>query len=48
MLNLTGPVRVSVTATGDATLLAEIVRLVDAAERGRGRYDRLSDRAARI
>lgn len=48
MLNLTGPIRVSVTATGDATLLAEIARLVDAAERGRGRYDRLADRAARI
>ncbi len=48
MLNLTGPIRVAVAATGDATLLAEIARLVDAAEVGRGRYDRLADRAARI
>jgi P-type Cu2+ transporter len=48
MLNLTGPIRVVVTATGDATLLAEIARLVDAAERARGRYDRLADRAAHI
>lgn len=48
MLNLTGPLRLTVTATGDATLLAEIARLVDAAERGRGRYDRLADRAARV
>ncbi len=48
MLNLTGPLRVAVTATGEATLLAEIARLVDAAERSRGRYERLADRAARI
>src|SRR5690625_4845067 len=48
MLNMTGPLRLNVTATGDATLLAEIARLVDAAERGRGRYDRLAVRAARV
>jgi len=48
MINLTGPIAVRVTATGDATLLAEIARLIDAAERGRTRYDRLADRAARI
>lgn len=48
MLNLTGAVQVTVTAAGDGTLLAEIARMVDAAERGRSRYDRIADRAARI
>ena len=48
VLNLTGPLAVQVTATGDRTLLAEIARMVDTAERGRTRYDRLADRAARI
>ena len=48
MLNLTGSVHLRITATGDETLLAEIARMVDAAERGRGVYDRLADRAARI
>ncbi|MEM0989076.1 MAG: heavy metal translocating P-type ATPase [Pseudomonadota bacterium] len=48
MLNLTGPVELQIEATGDGTLLAEIARLVDAAERGRGRYDKLADQAARV
>ena len=48
MVNLTGAIRVEVTAIGAHTLLAEIARMVDAAERGRGRYDRIADRAARI
>ncbi|HUS55005.1 MAG TPA: heavy metal translocating P-type ATPase [Thermohalobaculum sp.] len=48
MLNLSGPLRVRVTATGEATLLAEIARMVDSAERGRTQYDRWADRAARI
>ena len=48
MLNLTGAIQIRVTATGDETLLAEIARMVDAAERSRGRYDRIADRAARI
>ncbi|RMF38191.1 MAG: cadmium-translocating P-type ATPase [Alphaproteobacteria bacterium] len=48
MLNLTGALQMRVSAAGRHTLLAEIARLVDAAERGRGRYDRLADRAARI
>ena len=47
-MNLTGPIRMTVTATGEATFLAEIARMVDAAERGRGRYDRLADRIARV
>ncbi|MEM0945549.1 MAG: heavy metal translocating P-type ATPase, partial [Pseudomonadota bacterium] len=48
MLNLTGLIRVEVSATGDGTLLAEIARMVDAAERGKGRLDRLADRVAKI
>ncbi|MDH3669250.1 MAG: heavy metal translocating P-type ATPase [Paracoccaceae bacterium] len=48
MVNLTGPLAIRITATGDRTLLAEIARMVDAAERGRTRYDKLADRAARI
>ncbi|MEM7190292.1 MAG: copper-translocating P-type ATPase, partial [Pseudomonadota bacterium] len=48
MLNLTGLISIKVTAVGDETLLAEIAALVDAAERGRGRYDRIADRAARL
>jgi Cu2+-exporting ATPase len=48
MLNLSGPLRVRVAATGEATLLAEIARMVESAERGKTRYDRWADQAARI
>ena len=43
-LNLSGPLTVTVTAAGDGTLLAEIVRLTEAAEGGQARYRRLADR----
>ena len=46
-LNLSGPLTVEVTAVGEDTLLAEIVRLVEAAEQGRARYVALADRVAR-
>ncbi len=47
-LNLTAPLRITVTAVGEDTLLAEIVRLMEAAEQGRARYVGLADRVARL
>ena len=47
-INLVAPLQVKVTAAGDGTLLAEIVRLMEAAEQGRARYVRLADRVAKI
>jgi Cu2+-exporting ATPase len=46
-LNLGAPLRVAVTATGEDTLLADIVRMMEAAEQGRARYVALADRVAR-
>jgi len=46
-LNLTAPLRIEVTASGEGTLLAEIVRLMEAAERARARHAVLADRIAR-
>ena len=47
-LNLSQPVQVRVRAAGEGTLLAEIVRLMEAAEQGRARYVRIADRIARL
>jgi P-type Cu2+ transporter len=47
-LNLTQPLHVMVKAADSATLLAEIGRLMQAAEQGKARYRRLADRAAEI
>lgn len=47
-LNLDGPLQVRITAIGDGTLLAEIGRLVAAAEQHRSRYVVLADRIARL
>ena len=47
-VNLTRAIMVEATATDDNTLLAEIARLMQAAEQGRGQYVRLADRAARL
>ena len=47
-VNLGGPIEIAVTAIDEQTLLAEIVRLMEAAEQGRARYVRLADRAAKI
>src|SRR5690606_31047776 len=45
-VNLSSPLRIEVTASGQGTLLAEIVRLMEQAERGRTRITSLADRVA--
>lgn len=47
-LNVSGPLTLRVTAVASDTLLAEIVRLMEAAEQGRAKYVRIADRVARI
>jgi Cu2+-exporting ATPase len=47
-INATTAIEVLATATDEATLVAEIARLMHAAEQVRGRYVRLADRAARL
>ena len=46
-LNLGAPLTLRVVAAGDATLLADCVRLIEAAEARRGRFVVLADRVAR-
>ena len=45
-LNIAAPIEVEITAIGEGTLLAEIVRLMELAEQRRGRYVVLADRIA--
>jgi Cu2+-exporting ATPase len=47
-LNITGTLRVRVSAASESTLLAEITRLLDNALQARSRYVRLADRASRL
>lgn len=47
-LNLGAPLTVQATATGEGTVLAECVRLIEAAEGRRGRFVGLADRIARL
>jgi copper-(or silver)-translocating P-type ATPase/heavy metal-(Cd/Co/Hg/Pb/Zn)-translocating P-type ATPase len=47
-LNLDAPLRITITAVGEGTLLAEIGRLVEASEQQRSRYVVLADRVARF
>jgi len=47
MVNLGTPIKVRITDSGERTVLAEIVRLVEAAEHGRSRFVALADRVAR-
>lgn len=47
-LNLTGPIEVKVTATGEKTFLGEVISLMEAAEQGKARYMRIADKAAAI
>ncbi|MFZ5610543.1 MAG: heavy metal translocating P-type ATPase [Pseudomonadota bacterium] len=46
--NLSGPLTILAHRAGEATLLADIVRLMEAAEQSGGGYVRLADRLARI
>lgn len=46
-INIDAPLTVEVTATGSATLIGGIVRLMEAAEQGRSRFVRLSEKVAR-
>ena len=48
VVNLSAPVEVEVTAAGDATVLADIVRLTDAAEQRKSAYVVLADRVSRL
>lgn len=47
MLNLSGALRMTVSAVGENTLLSEIVRMMEVAEQGRARYVAVADRVAR-
>lgn len=45
-LNLTGPLTITASAAADASFLAEMMRLMEAAEASRGPYRRIADRAS--
>ncbi|GEO81061.1 heavy metal translocating P-type ATPase metal-binding domain-containing protein [Pararhodospirillum oryzae] len=47
-LNHDAPLVLTVTASGEATVLADIVRLMENAQQGRSRYVALADRVARL
>lgn len=47
-LNLSGPLTVEATAAAKDSFLAEMLAMMEAAERGRSLYRRIADRAARL
>ena len=48
ILNLTGPLEIIATAPAKQSFLAEMARMMEAAEAGRSSYRRIADRAARL
>jgi Cu2+-exporting ATPase len=47
-LNLTGPLTLVATAKASSSFLAEMIRMMEAAEQGRSGYRRIADRAAAL
>ena len=47
-LNLTGPLTICATAAAKDSFLAEMLQMMEAAEAGRSKYQRIADRAARF
>ncbi len=47
-VNLTGPIEIEVTKRADASFLANVMQMMEAAENGRSEYIRIADRMAQI
>jgi len=47
-LNLTSPLTIQATATAENSFLADMIRMMEAAEAGHSAYRRIADRAARL
>lgn len=45
-INMSGPIKIQITALADDTLLGEIIRLMENAEQGRAKYVRVADKLA--
>ncbi len=47
-INLLAPIKVKIKKLGDATILGEIIKLIENAEQGRAKYVRIADRVAKL